>query len=1015
MTRPKLKRIFKNILYLTSTSLCLLSINPSYGQSPVGSIYGDVKSGSKVTVVNDDTGLTRETNSDTSGRFNISALPPGNYTVTTTKSDGTLSKQVVRVNPGVGTSVSATEAISLEEVIVMGRQSTQIDTTTSQVSTTYSAEQLAVLPVAQDIVNVALLAPGTVKGDTEFGNLASFGGSSVAENSYYINGFNVTNLFKNLTYSSVPFYAIESEQVLTGGYGPEYGLSTGGVINLVTKKGTNNWQSGLAINLEPKALRGHSPTTYTSAGEPFRKYHDDSFSSTTYDAWIGGPLIKDKLFVYAIGELEQQKLTTFPNSYYGGGIKDRTTRLPYGLINFDWNISANHIVSLTAFNDSSKQETVRFASDYDSDGWAVRDAFSGTDYYNAGGNTIIGKYSGSLTDKLSLSVQYGELNNKRKNYQIAANGSIVSYDGIVNDSDQPGCPYVIYHPTNYSDPLGVGEPSCYIDDEILARNNSDKRKSERIDIDYKFSDTLFGDHMLKFGIEQDDWSSIDGTSYAGGALYYYRQYTQVNPATDSETGEPITYSPIQAVQIYRFKTGADVGVKSNALYLKDDWRITDKLLIQLGLRSDSFRNLNGDGIAYLKQNNILQPRLGFALDMTGDSTKKLYGSFGVYSLPVAANVAVRAASASLFSRQTWTYSDIDPITGKPTLIAPVVGNNGATMSGEIEYLNQEKGLTPNPSSVASKNLDPTIQNEFILGYQHQLNTDWTLGARFTYRDLKKTIDDMCDWRPFEAWADKNGFVFDEDGKNMPGCFILNPGSALDVDADVDGDGTLESVHLSPTEIGLPKAIRRYVGIELTAEKNLSNKWSAQVSYTWSHNYGNAEGLVKSDIGQSDTGITQDFDDPELMVGASGDLPNDRRHTFKGTGLYKPNEQVTLSFGTLIQSGRPKICLGIDDEDYLGYGVAYFRCGGNVVPRGSIGRTPWLWNIDLGVTYEPTAIPNLSLQAKVFNLLNKNTVTNVEAEGEDDSGEPYTSFGTPKNYQTPRFVQLAAVYKFGSNK
>ncbi len=1001
--------VFRKISALLALSLCLVTFNTALGQSALGSIYGDVKSGSKVTVINEDTGLTREASSDLNGRFNVGSLPPGNYTVSATKPDGSPSKQVVRVNPGIGTVLSLSEPISLEEVIVSGRLSTQIDTTTSQVSTTYSAEQLAILPVAQDITNVALLAPGTVKGDSEFGNLASFGGSSVAENSYYINGFNVTNLFKNLAYSSVPFYAIESEQVLTGGYGPEYGLSTGGVVNLVTKKGTNSWKSGLAVNLEPKAFRGHSPTTYTSAGEPYRKYHDNSFSSTTYDAWIGGPLIKDKLFVYAIGQLEKQSLISFPNSYYGGGVIDRTTRMPYGLINLDWNLNANHTLSLTAFNDSTKQETARFAEDYDADGWAIRDTFSGTDHNNTGGNTIIGKYSGSLTDNLSLSVQYGQLNNKRENYQLAANGDIISYNGVIHsgniqDSVQPGCPYVIYHPTNYTDPLGVGKPSCYIDEEINAQNNRDQRKSGRIDIDYRWSNTNLGDHLFKFGVESDDWSSIDGTSKSGGLMYYYRRYSQVNPTPAA---------PIQAVQIYQFQTGADVGVKSNAFYLKDDWRLTDKLLVQLGLRSDSFRNLNGDGIAYLKQNNILQPRFGFALDMAGDSTSKLYGSYGVYSLPVAATVAVRAASASMYRRQTWTYSAIDPITGRPTLIEPVNGDNDDTMSGEVKYLNQEKAVAPNPSSVASKNLDPTIQNEFILGYQRHINKDWTLGARFTYRDLKKTTDDMCDWRPFGAWASANGYTFKD--KNLPGCFILNPGSALNVDADVDGDGTLENINLSAADVGLPKAVRRYVGIELTVEKALSNNWSTQLSYTYAHNYGNAEGLVKSDIGQSDTGVTQDFDDPELMVGASGNLPNDRRHTFKGTGLYKLNEEVTLSFGTLLQSGRPKICLGIDDEDYIGYGVAYFRCGGNVVPRGSIGNTPWLWNVDLGVTYEPTHLPNLSLQAKVFNLLNKNTVTNLDSDGEDDAGDPLTSFGTPKSYQTPRYVQLSAVYKFGAKK
>jgi hypothetical protein len=79
------------------------------------------------------------------------------------------------------------------------------------------------------------------RGDNAFGNLASFGGSSVAENQYYINGFNVTNSFRSLNFSKVPFEAIQEQQVKTGGYGAEFGRSLGGVINQITKRGTNDY------------------------------------------------------------------------------------------------------------------------------------------------------------------------------------------------------------------------------------------------------------------------------------------------------------------------------------------------------------------------------------------------------------------------------------------------------------------------------------------------------------------------------------------------------------------------------------------------------------------------------------------------------------------------------------------------------------------------------------------------------------------------------------------------------
>ncbi len=92
--------------------------------------------------------------------------------------------------------------------------------------------------MARDINAIAILAPGVVRGDPDLGggSLPSFAGASVAENGYYINGFDVTNIRNFLSYSNLPFEAIGAQQVKSGGYGAEYGRSLGGVISIVTKR-----------------------------------------------------------------------------------------------------------------------------------------------------------------------------------------------------------------------------------------------------------------------------------------------------------------------------------------------------------------------------------------------------------------------------------------------------------------------------------------------------------------------------------------------------------------------------------------------------------------------------------------------------------------------------------------------------------------------------------------------------------------------------------------------------------
>ncbi len=95
-----------------------------------------------------------------------------------------------------------------------------------------------------------------MRGDIAFdGNLASFGGASVAENAYYVNGFNITNSFRNLNFSKIPFEAIAEQQMKTGGYGAEFGRSLGGVVNQTTKRGTNEFQTGSNVYWTPGSMR----------------------------------------------------------------------------------------------------------------------------------------------------------------------------------------------------------------------------------------------------------------------------------------------------------------------------------------------------------------------------------------------------------------------------------------------------------------------------------------------------------------------------------------------------------------------------------------------------------------------------------------------------------------------------------------------------------------------------------------------------------------------------------------
>src|SRR5690606_5354151 len=126
--------------------------------------------------------------------------------------------RMIRVNVGVASNVDfSSGATTLGTVTVVGSNVVNpIDVSSVESTTILTAEQINQIPVARNTTAVALLAPGTVRGDAAFGNLASFGGASVAENQYYINGFNVTNTFRNLNFGAIPFEGVAEQQVKTG-------------------------------------------------------------------------------------------------------------------------------------------------------------------------------------------------------------------------------------------------------------------------------------------------------------------------------------------------------------------------------------------------------------------------------------------------------------------------------------------------------------------------------------------------------------------------------------------------------------------------------------------------------------------------------------------------------------------------------------------------------------------------------------------------------------------------------
>ncbi|GGD35865.1 TonB-dependent receptor [Pseudoxanthomonas indica] len=960
-----------------------------------GSVFGTAASGDTITVVNTQTGLSRTVTANADGTYRVSALPAGDYKVTRSSAAGESSERTTRVNTGAGANVSfvtaaaSSETSNLDAVTVIGASAVNpIDVSSVESVTILTEAQIDRIPVPRSVTNVALLAPGTVRGDGRFGNLASFGGSSVAENVYYINGFNVTNIVNGLAFSELPFEAIQEQQIKTGGYGAEFGRSLGGVINITTKQGTNEWKAGANVFYSPDSLASGTPLAYDPERDgSYRIVDTDSKKdSVVYNVYGGGPLIKDRLFFFGLfqGTKEDEILN------YAAGHDSSTLDSPQGLVKLDWYISDNHRLELTAFRDKEVTDGITY-SRADGDFTIGGGTRTGTFRTETGGDNYIGRWTGYITENLTLSALYGKGKYSR---------------GEVN-SNAADCPVVIDVRSSGTPPLGAS--GCWVGTGVVGIPDAgDERTAWRFDGEW-----VLGDHTVRFGLDDETFETVDGSEYSGAG---YWRYLNASPGARLANGAIVPDGVTEVVRFRYFGNGGNFETQNSAWYLEDTWQITDTLNLYGGIRNESFKNLNSNGGAFVDIKDTWAPRLGFSWDVNGDSTFKVFGNAGRYYIPVYSNTNVRLAGAELDYQEFYTFSAIDPVTGVPTL-GTEIGTRSYTSSGEV----------PDPRAVVDNDLDPMYQDEYIAGIQFQLAPNWTAGVRAIYRELKSGMDDICSGDGAEAWALQNGYSEDQAGaiaEALSHCFLTNPGQNLSANVDLDGTGELSVVNIPATAIGIPEAKRKYSALEFMLEKAWDNKWFMSASYTFAKSKGNTEGYVKSDNGQGDAGITQDFDYPGLMDGSYGYLPNDRRHSFKLFGAYALTDELRIGANLLVQSGRPVNCFGIypadgPDQHASGYGVASFYCGANgsydyansLHPRGTSGRVPWVRTLDLQLAYEPQWAPGLNFRIDVNNVLDSDDYYRVQDNWDAGAGEKIYDYKNPRGFVAPRSVMFSIGYDF----
>lgn len=991
----------------------------AYGQATTGAIFGNApqQTGESV-VVKSTAGASRQVEV-VDGRFNISDLPVGSYTVTLLR-DGEVvnTHENVRIRVGSGTQVNfntggtSAEAQELGAVHVSANALPTIDVSSVSSSTVIDAQQLEQLPIQHSAESIALLAPGAVSGSGYFDRSVSFGGAGVTENAYYVNGFNTTDLYNytGATYQ-LPYGAIAQQQTYTGGYSAKYGRSDGGVINQVGKSGTNEWHFGGRVMWQPRALQS-SPKNLTyphvnvpegydiaDSGKPgtLRRYRNANKNwATEYAAYIGGPLIEDKLFFYFAGQYGEDShrsvagVDSQRDSYY----KNRDVNY-YAKI--DWNIDDNNVFEYTRM---FTEEDHGYGSDWTFDNDTREDGqIIGGRSYNH--NTIEGDifhYTSYLSDEATLSVLYGRM--ERTNPIIYPEASEKPYINSPGNQD----------PAYWSggNPIVNNQTDMY----TYSKNAKSSNNSLRVDFSYQL-----GDHLLQAGIDNVSYWAQNQGQYSSGPGYSWIYGTgdageDINEALD--VGKP---GNDYYVRKYIINFKSTMSAKQKGYYIQDNWQINDNVLLELGLRNDRFTNYNDVGQAFVDQRNQWEPRLGMSWDVFGDSSLKVYGNLGRYYLALPQAVAERSATASTFTSEYFTYSGIDS-NGVPINPKPVPTVDGDPAGPGPVSANSEVGQNKDPNVVVATDLKAQYQDELILGFDKTLGSNWVYGAKATFRYLDTTIDDTCDMGKIGDKIQKMGLNPDDYAWGDPGCRIFNPSNTNSFQVNsLTGERPI-SVAMSKDDWGIKKGpVRKYYSLDMYLEHPFSDKWFGRVDYTFSRSWGNAEGQVRSDIGQTDSSATEDWDFPELMEGGYGYLSNHRRHQVKLRGAYQATPEWLFSGTLRVQSGTPNSCLGYygpDGADPTGYGPDYHWCFGQKASPGGkgLGMTPWTKQLNLAVRYTPTFADNkLAFSLDVFNALNEQKAIQTDPRSMAGKGKISNTYGAGIYFEQPRYIRLSVSYDY----
>ncbi len=1028
---------------------------------------GEAVEGAVVVVQGEKLQGERTQTTNISGLYRIPNLPPGeNYTVTVLhKGYGNGQKRsglTLRAASTIRVDVSLVPGPSGEgkEIINVEVPAPTVDQGAASVAMSVDKEMARRVPIAlptgkgganRSFEAVAEATPGA-RNDT-YGT--SVAGTTSPENKYYVDGLSVNDPAFGLNGTGLSVEFVEEVRVEAGGYLPEFGRATGGIVNGITKSGSNEFHGSVWGNYTPGQLQGRNTVAIREGSSVVTDRSLGWIGDAGFD--VGGRIITDKLWFY--GGVSFARTVYNIDTHWNRQVFQRD---PEG--NYIYN-DAGYAQALLDPNTGYKvTERVAGTEERRKAQSNQIQAIAKLTYHPVKNHTLelLGIFAPTLaggngTYSMNAATALPEVGNVSGTYNALASKSqdtssdvqlkwaataddnkwnfdttlgwhhqisnslpvdgsrvggsgLAAIPGVIYRQNNPtfhdlsdnvfglnvpggmgGCGYI----PNMLDASSRGTPTCPVQTWTTGGPGFIyQRTLDRMQA-RSVATRVFhgaGTHVLKFGVDFEYMSYDSNRGYSGGTLY--RENTLGTGFTDLRQYSFLT-SPDEATILSNLKWH----VYSTTIggFVQDSWSIMDRVTLNAGVRYDAQHLFGGDKKLAMSLPNQISPRIGVIFDPTQSGRTKLFVNYARYYQSVPLNLADRAGSGEPSTQSTHFAPGFAPPGVPEGTMACDPLNPNSTAACRADEGRRVLGDSSTPDQLWALTgagkvaVDPKIKAP---------STDEVVAGG----ELEIIRDARLGLSYSHRWMTKT--IEDMSRDEATTYFIGNPGYGIARD--------------------FPKAQRVYDAVMLYVDKRFTRNFLINGSYTLAFNRGNLAGLYRPETGQLDPNANSTFDLVSLLVNQYGYLPGDTRHSFKmfmaGEIPLTNGHSLTLGGSMRANSGGPTNALG--SHVLYGANEAY------LLPRGTGPRLPWQFRIDTNFGYRKQLSKDLaiSLTMTIFNVANfQQTVAIDETYTLDDvvpvAGANVSDLGNLKNadgaiivknpnYGRPIAFQQPRMFSFG---